>query len=66
MIKEKVAKLIDIKSIITLLLVSLLVFVVVFCLITGKSLVDPMFMLFSNTLTMVITYYFNHEKKENK
>ena len=52
--KEKLAKLIDVKSIITICLVLTLIFVVLF----GKNIDEKVFNLFSNVVTMVITYFF--------
>ena len=57
-------KLIDVKSIVTLILVFALVFIVVM----NKTLDENVFLLFSNVVTMVITYFFtkkSDEKKEN-
>ncbi len=62
--KDRFAKLIDLKSIITLLLVGTLVFLVVYVAVTGKDLTSDMFLLFSNIITMVITYFFT--KKSDK
>lgn len=56
--KEKFAKLIDVKSIITLFLVVTLVFVVMF----GKNIDEKIFNLFSNVVTMVITYFFTRKQ----
>jgi len=61
--KEKIAKLIDLKSIVTFVLVCTLVFVVVYSAITGRDLTSDVFLLFSNIITMVITYFFT--KKSN-
>lgn len=58
--KEKIAKLIDLKSIITLTLVITLEILI----IRGTDLDDNLFLLFSNILTMVVTYFFT--KKSNK
>lgn len=60
--KEKLAKLIDLKSIITFLLVITLVFLVVYGTITG-GITDPLFLLFSNVITMTITYFFTKKKE---
>ncbi len=57
--KEKIAKLIDVKSIVTLALIATLVYVVV----SGKALDNEVFLLFSNVVTMIITYFFT--KKNN-
>ena len=59
--KEKLAKLIDVKSIITICLVLTLIFVVLF----GKNIDEKVFNLFSNVVTMVITYFFTKKKKKN-
>lgn len=58
--KEKIAKLIDLKSIITLTLVITLEILI----IKGNKLDSDLFLLFSNIITMVITYFFT--KKSNK
>jgi len=59
MYKEKFAKLIDVKSIITILLVSTLVYVVV----SGRDINNDIFLLFSNCTTMIITYFFTKKEK---
>jgi hypothetical protein len=56
---ENLAKLIDLKSIITLSLIITLEVLI----IKGTKMNDDMFLLFSNLTTMVITFYFT--KKEN-
>lgn len=56
--KEKLSKLIDVKSIITICLVLTLIIVVL-----AKTPVDEkIFNLFSNIVTMVITYFFTKTK----
>lgn len=62
--KDKLAKLIDLKSIITIILVITLVFLVVYSAITGKELTSEIFLLFSNIITMVITYFFTKKKEQ--
>jgi hypothetical protein len=65
MIKEKLAKLIDLKSIITLSLITTLDILI----IKGCKLDNNLFLLFSNITTMVVTFYFTkkaEEKKEGK
>lgn len=52
--KERFAKLIDVKSIVTLVLVFTLVHVVW----SGRSIDEKVFLLFSNCTTMIITYFF--------
>lgn len=60
-IVENVAKLIDLKSIITLSLIITLEVLI----IKGTKMNDDMFLLFSNLTTMVITFYFT-KKESNK
>lgn len=60
-IVENIAKLIDLKSIITLSLVMTLEILI----IKGAKMNDDMFLLFSNITTMVITFYFT-KKESNK
>ena len=57
--KEKLAKLIDVKSIITILLVLALLVVV----LGGFTVEEKLFNLFSNVVTMVITYFFTKPQK---
>lgn len=59
-ILNKIAKLIDLKSIVTLSLIITLEYLI----IKGVKLEDQMFLLFSNITTMVITFYF--AKKDTK
>lgn len=56
---KELRKLIDVKSIVTLLLVFTLVYIV----ITGKTLDEKVFLLFSNTVTMIVTYFFAKKSK---
>ena len=63
MLKEKFAKLIDVKSFVTILLVSALAFLVIYSAITGKDLESNIFLLFSNVVTMIITYFFTKKKE---
>ena len=63
MLKEKFAKLIDVKSFVTMLLVSALAFLVIYSAITGKDLQNNIFLLFSNVVTMIITYFFTKKKE---
>lgn len=60
--KEKFAKLIDLKSIITLTLIITLEILI----IRGTELNNDLFLLFSNILTMVITYFFTKKKESDK
>lgn len=52
--KNRLSKLIDVKSIITIGLVITLIVVT----LSGKSVDEKIFNLFSNVVTMVITYFF--------
>lgn len=61
-IKERFAKLIDVKSGVTILLVATLTFLVIYSAITGKDLENNIFLLFSNVVTMVVTYFFTKKK----
>ena len=56
---KELKKLIDVKSIVTLLLVFTLVYIV----IIGKTLDEKVFLLFSNTVTMIVTYFFTRRKQ---
>ncbi len=58
---NQLKKLFDVKSIVTLVLIFALVFIV----ITNKTLDENVFLLFSNVVTMVITYFFT-KKSSNK
>lgn len=55
--KDKIAKLIDLKSIITLTLIITLEVLI----IRGTNLDNDLFLLFSNILTMVVTYFFTRK-----
>jgi len=58
--KDRFAKLIDVKSIVTLALVATMVYVV----ISGKPIDEKIFLLFSNATTMIITYFFTKKNSE--
>lgn len=60
--KERFAKLIDVKSIVTLMLVTALVALVIFSAVTGRELTGDSFLLFSNCTTMIITYFFTKKQ----
>lgn len=60
-IKEKLAKLIDTKSLITIGLVITLIYLVV----RNVQLNEAMQLLFSNMITMVMTYFFTKKKENN-
>ena len=58
--KEKFAKLIELKSIITLVLILLVAFVVVLQTLRGKFEMSPEFV--GGLITAVITYYFTRKQ----
>ncbi|MBQ9992928.1 MAG: hypothetical protein IJP33_05835 [Firmicutes bacterium] len=64
--KEKLLRLIDVKSIVTLMLVAALVALVIYSAVTGKELTGDMFLLFSNCTTMIITYFFTKKQTEGE
>ena len=59
--KSKFAKLIDVKSIITLILIGVLAVLLVW----GKPLDEKMFDLFSDVVLMVITYFFSKKSSSD-
>lgn len=61
MLKEKIANLINVKSIVTLALVFTLVGIV----LSGKKIDSDTFLLFSNSTTMIVTYFFT-KKSDDK
>jgi len=60
--KEKFFKLMDVKSIVTLALIFTLVGIV----ISGRKMDEKVFILFSNSTTMIITYFFTKRANEQK
>ncbi len=60
--KEKIAKLIDVKSIVTLALVFTLVSIV----LSGRKIDEKVFLLFSNCTTMIVTYFFTKKSSDQK
>jgi hypothetical protein len=61
--KDKLKNLINVKSIVTLALVFTLVLIV----LTGKKIDSDIFLLFSNSTTMIVTYFFTRKSTdENK
>lgn len=62
--REKIANLIDVKSLVTLILIGILAFVVVYYVVTN-TMNDNVLLLFSNVVTMVVTYFFTKDKKGN-
>lgn len=65
MIKEKLSKLIDVKSIVTIILVLVLSFLVIYSAVTEKDLTGDLFLLFSNVVTMIVTFFFTKNKKDD-
>ena len=59
---KKLAKLIDVKSLITMGLVITLILVTLF----NKQVEEKVFNLFSNVLTMVMTYFFTKKSDKSK
>lgn len=59
---KKIAKLIDVKSIITIGLVITLIVVT----LSDKVVEEKVFNLFSNVLTMVMTYFFTKKSDKSK
>ena len=67
MIKDKISKLIDVKSIATLtLLVTLEIITVLVFVKSNMELIQLVFALFSNIVTMVFTYFFARSKEVSK
>jgi hypothetical protein len=56
---EKLSKLIDVKSIVTLSIIFTMVYVV----ISGRPIDEKTFLLFSNVATMIVTYFFTKKKE---
>ena len=57
----------DLKSFVTVALTLALIGLIIFSLVTGKTLEEKLLLLFSNLTTSVFTYYFtkkNHDKDE--
>lgn len=67
MIKEKISKLIDVKSIATLtLLITLEIITILVFVKSNMELIQLVFALFSNIVTMVFTYFFARAKEVAK
>ena len=64
--KEQFAKLVDLKSIITFLLVATLIFLVTFFAVSAGTLDEKLFNLFSNIITMTVTHFFTRKMYEKK
>ena len=65
--KEKISKLIDVKSITTIsLLLTLEIITILVFAKANMELIQLVFALFSNIVTMVFTYFFARAKEVNK
>lgn len=62
MTMKQLKKLIDVKSIVTLTLV----FALVFTVISGRNMNEDVFLLFSNIVTMVMTYFFTKKSAKGE
>lgn len=62
--QDNAAKLIDVKSICTMLFTVNLIFVIDYVMITGATIDDKVFLLFSNVVTMIFTYFFTKKSNE--
>ena len=58
--------LVDLKSLITFLLTLDVIFLINYVALSGKKLDGPMFILFSNLVTMVFTYFFTKKTAGSK
>jgi hypothetical protein len=56
---QKLSRLIDVKSIVTLSLI----FTMVFLVISGRPIDEKVFLLFSNATTMIVTYFFTRKRE---
>jgi hypothetical protein len=63
--KEKLAKLIDVKSIATLAVIADLIFLVDYCVVTGNESAEKLVILFTNVVTAIVTYFFTKKKSDN-
>lgn len=65
--KDRISKLIDVKSIATLTLLLTLEIIVIMVFAQGNmDLIQIVFTLFSNIVTMVFTYFFTKKKEGNE
>lgn len=55
---KELKRLIDVKSLGTLLFMGNAIFIVDYVMITGVEISSPVFLLFSNILTSMVTFYF--------
>ncbi len=60
--KEKIAKLIDVKSLVTLGLVGTMIAIV----LSGRQMDEKVFLLFSNCTTMIVTYFFTKKSADQR
>lgn len=63
--KDKLAKLIDVKSIATLTVIADLIFLVDYCVVTGNESAEKLVILFTNVVTAIVTYFFTKKKSDN-
>lgn len=63
--KDKLAKLIDVKSIATLAVIADLIFLVDYCVVTGNESAEKLVILFTNVVTAIVTYFFTKKKSDN-
>ncbi len=64
-IKDKLAKLIDVKSIATLAVIADLIFLVDYCVVTGNESAEKLVILFTNVVTAIVTYFFTKKSKSS-
>ena len=57
---------VDLKSLITLMVTTEVIFLVTFVTITGAKIDSNIFLLFSNLTTMVFTYYFSKKSADKE
>ena len=63
--KDKLAKLIDVKSIATLAVIADLIFLVDYCVVTGNESAEKLVILFTNVVTAIVTYFFTKKKSDS-
>lgn len=59
--KDKLKKLLDVKSIVTLVMVLTMIFVVIFTVVNNVTLTGEPFDTFKELLIMIITYFFGYQ-----
>lgn len=63
--KDKLTKLIDVKSIATLAVIANLIFLVDYCVVNGNESAEKLVILFTNVVTAIVTYFFTKRKSDN-